>query len=146
MNLPFRTKIDHRPLEWATAPVYFITICAQERGNNQLCAGAAPEILRSIGFYNEKQRWWCEYAVLMPDHMHLLVSFPEISIYQKTVGDWKRWITRQHDIEWQENFFEHRLRNDENAQAKWMYLRENPVRAGLVDKAEDWPWFWQPCA
>jgi REP element-mobilizing transposase RayT len=114
---PFRTKMDHRPLEWAAAPIYFITVCAQERGRNQLCTGAAPEILRSIGFYNDKQRWWCEYAVLMPDHVHLLVSFPEISIYQKIVGDWKRWITQQHGVEWQENFFEHRLRNDESAQA-----------------------------
>jgi putative transposase len=80
----------------------------------------------------------------MPDHVHLLVSFGDTASYQKIIGDWKRWITKQHGVEWQENFFEHRLRNDENAQTKWQYLRENPVRAGLVDSAEKWPWIWAP--
>jgi putative transposase len=146
MQLPFRTKTDHRPVDWVRDPIYFLTICTQDRSRNQLCVDAAPEILRSIGFYNDRERWWCEYAVLMPDHVHLLMSFGETAIYHKIIGDWKRWITRQHDIVWQENFFEHRLRNDESAQAKWLYLRENPVRAGLVGKQEDWPWFWQPSA
>jgi len=146
MTLPFRTKMSHRPLDWALAPIYFITICTKERGRNQLCLDPAPKILQSIAHYHEVGRWYCDYAVLMPDHVHLLLCFHETDSFAKIIGDWKRWIGKQHEIAWQENFFEHRLRNDENAQAKWLYLRENPVRAGLVARAEDWAWFWQPCA
>jgi putative transposase len=41
---------------------------------------------------------------------------------------------------WQRGFFDHVLRNDENYGQKWNYIRENPVRAGLVNNAEDWPY------
>ena len=32
------------------------------------------------------------------------------------------------------------LRNDESMSQKWNYIRENAVRAGLVERAEDWPY------
>jgi len=41
---------------------------------------------------------------------------------------------------WQRGFFDHVLRNDESYGHKWNYVRENPVRAGLVTKADDWPY------
>jgi REP element-mobilizing transposase RayT len=41
---------------------------------------------------------------------------------------------------WQEGFFDHVLRNDESYTQKWNYVRENPVRAGLVGDAERWPY------
>jgi len=36
--------------------------------------------------------------------------------------------------------FHHRLRDEENYHEKWLYVRENPVRAGLALKPEDWPY------
>jgi len=39
-----------------------------------------------------------------------------------------------------EGGFDHLLRGHESAQEKWHYLRLNPVRAGLVKRAEDWPY------
>ena len=41
---------------------------------------------------------------------------------------------------WQEDVFDHIMRSRESYAAKWAYVRENPVRAGLVSRAEDWPW------
>jgi hypothetical protein len=40
---------------------------------------------------------------------------------------------------WEEGFFDHVLRSDESYSQKWNYVRENPVRAGLVKSVEDWP-------
>ena len=37
---------------------------------------------------------------------------------------------------WQPGFFDHLLRNDESYSQKWEYVRENPVRAGLVVRTE----------
>jgi len=37
--------------------------------------------------------------------------------------------------------FHHRLRDGESYSQKWQYVSENPVRAGLVERAEDWPYF-----
>jgi putative transposase len=40
---------------------------------------------------------------------------------------------------WQRGFFDHVLRSDESYAQKWNYVRENPVRAGLVKNPDDWP-------
>ena len=39
---------------------------------------------------------------------------------------------------WQRGFFDHLVRNTESYAQKWDYVRENPVRAGLVSTAEEW--------
>ncbi|VGO22250.1 hypothetical protein [Pontiella sulfatireligans] len=39
---------------------------------------------------------------------------------------------------WQPGFFEHLLRHSESYREKWDYVYRNPVRAGLVKRAEDW--------
>jgi hypothetical protein len=39
---------------------------------------------------------------------------------------------------WQKQFFDHLLRSPQSYGDKWAYVRENPVRAGLVARAEDW--------
>ena len=49
----------------------------------------------------------------------------------------KNGITSPH---WQKTFFDHLLRSSESYSEKWNYVRENPVRAGLVANAEDWPY------
>jgi len=41
---------------------------------------------------------------------------------------------------WQRGFFDHLLRNDESYGEKWNYVCQNPVRAGLVMNAADWPY------
>jgi putative transposase len=44
------------------------------------------------------------------------------------------------DPVWQRGFFDHLLRGSESYSEKWNYVRENPVRAGLVASADDWPY------
>jgi REP element-mobilizing transposase RayT len=80
----------------------------------------------------------------MPDHVHGLISLPHAESLSKSISDWKRFTTRSAKVEWQENFFDHRLRNAESLDEKAAYILANPVRAELVEKAEDWPWIWVP--
>jgi putative transposase len=60
---------------------------------------------------------------------------------------WKQWtckrMTRELNFSgsvWQEEFFDHVLRSSESYSQKWDYVKENPVRAGLVASAAEWPW------
>jgi len=60
---------------------------------------------------------------------------------------WKQWtskrITRELNLSgtvWQEEFFDHVLRSSESYSQKWDYVKENPVRADLVKKSDEWPW------
>ena len=39
-----------------------------------------------------------------------------------------------------ERFFDHVIRSSESYAEKWSYVQENPVRAGLVVDASDWPY------
>lgn len=55
---------------------------------------------------------------------------------------WKRLFTQRTpnpDWKWQARHWDTRLRRDENYAEKWDYVVQNPVRAGLVACAEDWP-------
>lgn len=95
--------------------------------------------------------------VMMPDHMHLFVRFGRGS--ELTLGVWIRGLKRHLDCAltetgakpvvissqklrsfWQPGFHDHLLRSDESYSEKWMYVRENPVRAGLVSHADEWPY------
>ena len=42
--------------------------------------------------------------------------------------------------QWQKTFFDHVLRSEESYEEKWHYVRENPVRAGLVQNWSEWPY------
>ncbi len=84
--------------------------------------------------------------VILPDHLHLFVALPG----ERTLGNWigalKRALARQlpatasRDPIWQRGFFDHVLRSSESYSEKWNYVKENPVRAGLVASAADWPY------
>jgi putative transposase len=81
----------------------------------------------------------------MPDHMHLFVRGGDDFKLTQWVNGLKRAIsvplgaTKKRPL-WQPGFFDHILRNDESYSQKWEYVRENPVRAGLVPRADDWPY------
>ena len=75
----------------------------------------------------------------MPDHVHLLVKFSQDGV-RKVVMNWKRYAATKVGVMWQRDFFDHRLRSDESFSEKAFYIRNNPVRAGLVDNPNKWPY------
>jgi REP element-mobilizing transposase RayT len=144
MEKPHR-KLEHESPEWVGPEAeYFITVCACPKGKNHFCHEAiGATILETIEYRHRKGIWICDLAVLMPDHIHLILSFPDVPSFAKTVGEWKRWLARAHHISWQEDFFDTRLRSELD-RSKAEYILQNPVRGGLVKKPEDWPWIWMP--
>ena len=100
-------------------------------------------ILDSARFYEAKRRWHITLFLLMPDHLHAMLSFGQQEAMAPVISDWKRFHKCQHKVIWQENFFDHRLRDDERGEqllAKLDYIRNNPVVARLCARPEDWPW------
>jgi putative transposase len=138
-----RRALPHDPPHFigTSDATFFVTICCQRRGENQLChPDVAPILSDAARFYQDQHNWYVHLLLLMPDHVHLLASFgPEAGV-RKTIERWKRYTARHAHIDWQRDFFDHRLRSDESFDEKAAYIRQNPVRAGLVTKAEDWPY------
>jgi REP-associated tyrosine transposase len=84
--------------------------------------------------------------VLMPDHLHAFVAADDqklsLSLWMKSLKNTLSKTMRSKRIpppHWQKTFFDHVLCSAESYTEKWHYVRENPVRAGLVKRWEDWP-------
>ena len=139
---PVRRRLPHEVPSWVPdGEIYFLTICARERGSNVLLDHAAG-LIESAVFYHGSGRWHLHLIVIMPDHLHLLASFPVAPSLRKTVASWKSFTAKQSGFCWQTDFFEHRLRAEESFDEKAYYLRMNPVRAGLCKNWQDWPHRW----
>jgi REP element-mobilizing transposase RayT len=127
-------------------PAYFLTCCTAARqpllasqqihdAFVQFCHAASPRNI-FVGRY-----------VLMPDHLHLFVKFSDpshdLSSWVKSLKNSLSKTLRQagHPApHWQKGFFDHVLRASESYSQKWLYVAENPVRAGLVKERTEWPW------
>jgi len=146
MPLPHRARLGHTPPVWVgTSPLFFITLCCADRDRNQLCQpDLAAAIFTATGVYQEKQRWHARLLLLMPDHLHALISFPAEENMESVLRAWKHYLAKTHGIRWQRDFFDHRIRHHESLEEKAAYIRNNPVRAGLVGTAEEWPYIWTP--
>ncbi|MFA7368115.1 MAG: hypothetical protein WC334_00575 [Kiritimatiellales bacterium] len=81
--------------------------------------------------------------LLMPDHLHAIMSFPPQINMQNSLSDWKRYTCTHMKIRWQRDFFDHRLRKNESYIEKAHYIRMNPVRAGLAKTTDEWPYIWE---
>jgi putative transposase len=143
---PIRTKLPHVRPPWVSEGAwYFITINCAQRNINQLCLPEiANAILASIAFNHDRQAWFCRFALLMPDHLHAILAVPRDPGLKTTLSRWKHYIATQHKIEWQRDFFDHRLRNEAELKEKSTYISMNPVRRGLCEKPEAWPHIFRP--
>ena len=93
-------------------------------------------------------------AVVMPDHVHMLFlplrdeegwPYPLVDILQCLKSVTAHRINRLLHTSgpvWEEESFDHVLRSDESLMEKCEYIRQNPVKAGLVQNPEDYRWLW----
>ena len=127
------------------AVIYFITICVARR--NPVLANEQAFSAFKVAISKLKQ-WEVLAAVLMPDHLHVIAGPTEDR--DAAVGNFsaaiKRWMREEIqkggelDWQWQPGCFDRLLRSDESLEEKWLYVEENPVRAKLVKRFEDWPY------
>ena len=124
--------------------LFFVTIHCEKRDVDQLTIPETAEaLLESVAHYHTHARWFARLFLLMPDHAHALLAFPQVESMRHVITNWKRYTARQLGIQWQRDFFDHRLRDGENWQLKADYIRANPVRKELIARAEDWPWIFE---
>jgi putative transposase len=138
----------HRPPRLATIfydpPLYFVTICVRWRVPI-LATDAVHSAFRDFASHGlEKKQLAIGRYVIMPDHLHVFVSGP----HEFRLEQWGRMLKLVLGREacpkigenWERGFFDHVIRNAESYAQKWDYVRQNPVRGGLVGRAEDWPY------
>ena len=126
-------------------PLYFVTLCTFGRQPILASTSVHESFLVSadkvMAAGNAVGRF-----VIMPDHIHLFLRIGPQGKLGLAVKCLKEGITKRLRKErlqiqvWQPGFFDHLLRSSESYAGKWAYVGQNPVRAGLVSKAADWPY------
>ena len=88
----------------------------------------------------------CVYGyVVMPEHVHLLVSEPERGTLAQAMQSLKQGVARRlalraKDSFWQERYYDFNTWSECKFVEKLRYIHRNPVNRGLVTQPEDWPW------
>jgi REP element-mobilizing transposase RayT len=107
----------------------------------------AAMIVEAIEHRRKRADWRVFEYVIMPTHLHLFGEIGGLGL-KETLEDFKRWTGHQaakilsEDGErfWQREWFDHWSRSDEEDEKIAKYIRNNPVKAGLVEEYTAWPY------
>jgi REP element-mobilizing transposase RayT len=118
-----------------------------------------PEPARSIVLqsclHDHERSYELHAVVVMPEHVHMILT-PFVDLDQQRVWPLEELLRRiksasahlvnkqlhRKGAVWQEESFDHVLRASEKLDATVEYISMNPVRRGLVENPEQYPWLW----
>ncbi|MEH2050516.1 REP-associated tyrosine transposase [Nostoc sp.] len=145
----FQRRLPHWELDGA---VYFITFNTWEKLELNL---EAREIVFNSCLFFDKNRYRIFVLVVMTDHVHLLIQpllkseneFWSLSSIMKSIKGYSAkqisQVMKHIGTVWQDERYDRIVRNDQEFQQYWEYIRQNPVKAGLSSNPENYPFFWQ---
>lgn len=106
----------------------------------------AKFVIAALNAASQRKMFTLHAYAVMANHVHVLLA-PQLPIAQITKqikGTTSREaniiLGRTGEAFWQDESFDHWIRNPEEWQRVRSYIENNPVVAGLVAKPEDWPW------
>ena len=145
----FKTYRRNLPHWQSPGSVYFITFRTYK--DVVLSEDARDIVLDSILFWKDK-KFSLYGAVVMPDHIHLILqpleksqqcfySLAEILHSIKSYSAKKvNQLSGKSGVVWLDENFDRIVRDDEELLEKMTYIKNNPVKTGLVEKAADYKW------
>ena len=111
-----------------------------------LLAAAGAKRLFEVAL-EQARRQYCFYVtgyVIMPEHVHLLLSEPERGTLARALQAVKQSVARRliagRRHFWQARYYDFNVWTKKKRIEKLKYMHRNPVKRGLVDKPEDWVW------
>ena len=129
-----------------TRQLHYVTFTCYHR-QQYLGSGPARDVFEQT--LERVRRWYNFYIVgyvVMPEHVHLLVSEPERSSLAVALQMLKQVSSRKlHDGSggkafWQKRYYDFNVFSERKRVEKLRYMHRNPVKRGLVENPEDWKW------
>ena len=138
--------------------VHFVTFSTYQRRqflSPERCRYIVMEALQTC---LETHHAACHGFVIMPNHVHALVTVDRHSTISAFIQPWKKTssyrikrfyaqeLTKYHDLcpgdcpVWQANSYIHPVDSNDKVNEKLEYMHNNPVQAGLVPFTRDWKW------
>jgi putative transposase len=141
-ELPQRKHPTHGVLFVEGQPtIIYDTVCTKGRIPWLACE-EVHLLLREV--WMEATAWLMGRYIIMPDHIHYFAAATENPIeYDKWVQYWKSQFSKRHKVagrRWLTDHWDVRMRNGEQYEEKWLYVRQNAFRHELVARPEDWPY------
>jgi putative transposase len=125
-----------------TGEFHFLTFSCYRR-RAYLLAVAAMELFEDA-LERVRQRYLFVVAgyVVMPEHVHLLVSEPRRALLSRAVQALKLSVSMRSPQRpfWQAHYYDFNVHTREKHVEKLRYMHRNPVARGLCAKPEDWKW------
>jgi putative transposase len=127
-----------------TATILLVTVCSQDR---KRIFSRRSSLDAVVSAWKAEGQWLVGRFILMPDHIHFFCApgrFPEPR-FDLWMRKWKarasrKWpVSAEHPI-WQRGHWDRQLRDAAHYGERWDYVRANPIRAGLCENPDDWPW------
>jgi putative transposase len=125
----------------SSTATYFVTSITFQRKRLFQVERNALLFLETLQHYRSEGKYKLHVFVVMPDHVHLLITPLDITI-ERAVGLVKGGFSHRVGSKfsvWQKSFTERRMRDAEEFIARRKYIHENPVRQHMVQSAEDYP-------
>jgi len=140
-----------KPLPQQPLPRGEVPVAAGSRSHEPLPQDQDPAlvVLNAIRWIHDSGCFIVDAAVVMPDHLHLVGQLGDGTL-SKVVHSFKSYtanVLSKAGVEspvWQRGYHDHGLRDDEDYRVKVRYVLQNPLRAGLVSRVEDYPYLMLP--
>jgi putative transposase len=144
----------HLPHWQLPGAAYFVTFTLRDKSICDLAsANIAPIILDALSFYANKRYFLHDHTIML-DHVHVIlepiVNGGKCEKLGDILGDLKRYTARKingllerRGALWLEESYDRIIRDKDDYEEKSRYIFENAVKAGLVERGEDWKW-WRP--
>src|SRR6202140_5593721 len=143
-----RAYIAHMPRRLKrfqhTGQSHFVTFCCYHR-RPLFAAEAAMRIFEAALERVRRKFGLRVYGyVVMPEHVHLLMSEPERETLADALKSLKQGVSRRlignAEHFWQKRYYDFNIRDYPQFVEKLRYIHRNPVKAGLCERPEDWEW------
>ncbi len=124
--------------------LHFITFSCYRRQPFLETRRAKRVFEHSLEQTRRSYRFYVVGYVVMPEHVHLLVTEPERATLATALQALKQSVAQKlighHGRFWQTRYYDFNVWNAAKRIEKLKYIHRNPVSRGLVDRPEDWPW------
>ncbi len=125
-----------------TGDLHFITISCHRHTHILKSPEACNTLQQILEQTRQKYGFKILGYVFMSNHIHLLVTEPEESPLATAIQVLKQRFsrTRTEEYVWEPRYHDFNVFTDDKRIEKLRYMHRNPIKAGLVDRPEDWPW------
>jgi len=133
---------------------YYLTIVTHRR--NPILIDNITLLRQSFAQSKKRFDYRIDAIVILPEHIHMVITPKKATDYPKIVGAIKAYFSRyypcqdreveqsnsrykkRHKAVWQKKYYEHTIRNEKDWHETMMYMKHNPVKHGLVDDVNNW--------